>query len=553
MAIEAIVLVAAPAVADAAAVDSIRTVALTGQQAPGAPSGATFSASYILAGLNDAGQSAFIAQLAGTEVSDANSVGIWSDGSGSLALVARQGDHAPGTPSGVTFDAPGGFPFDVFGTPILNNLGQTAFSARLAGTGMLFDLGLWSEGSGSVALVARLGSQAPDTPSGVSYSFIDDFSLALNDAGQTAFGALLSGSGVDITNASGIWSERSGRLALVARGGRHAPGTPDDVNFESFALYRPLALNDAGQTAFFAYLAGSGVDDTNRVGVWSEGSGNLALVARSGTPAPGTASGVNFRLFAPPSLSNAGQAAFLAALDGVGVNSANERGIWVERSGGLTLIAREGSPAPGTPRAVRFSFFDDFYFHMNDAARIALRAYLTGSGVDLTNHEGIWSEGFGSLSLVARTGSHAPGTPSGVYFGDPSTSSFGTPLLNDAGQVAFIGYLNGTGVDSTNNFGIWATDRTGTLRLIVRTGDSLEVAPGDIRTIDFLESAAKGGFNNLGQLAFTAHFTDGSAGILVSNLVAIPEPCSDALLLAASILLLFAGRPGGRLRLPGPR
>jgi hypothetical protein len=145
MILGAIMFVAAtPAVANAAAVGSIRTVALTGQQAPGAPSGASFSASYLLAGLNDSGQTAFIAQLAGAEVSAPNSAGIWSEWSGSLALVARQGSHAPGMPSGVYFDAPGSFPFAVFGVPILNNLGQTAFSANLGGSGVLVDWGIWS-------------------------------------------------------------------------------------------------------------------------------------------------------------------------------------------------------------------------------------------------------------------------------------------------------------------------------------------------------------------------------------------------------------------------
>ena len=44
-------------------------------------------------------------------------------------------------------------------------------------------------------------------------------------------------------------------------------------------------------------------------------------------------------------------------------------------------------------------------------------------------------------------------------------------------------------------------------------------------------SGRTSGFNNLGQLAFAATFTDFSRGIFVSNRVAVPEPSS--LLLAA--------------------
>ena len=59
-------------------------------------------------------------------------------------------------------------------------------------------------------------------------------------------------------------------------------------------LVSRYALNNAGQTAFVAELSGSGVDGYNDDGIWSEGSGSLALVARSGDHAPGTPSGVNF-------------------------------------------------------------------------------------------------------------------------------------------------------------------------------------------------------------------------------------------------------------------
>ena len=118
----------------------------------------------------------------------------------------------------------------------------------------------------------------------------------LNNAGQTAFRAGLTGSGVDSTNDRGIWSEGSGSLALVARSGSQAPGTPSGVNFDAASIRSPV-LNDAGQTAFRAGLTGSGVDSTNNQGIWSEGSGSLALVARSGSQAPGTPSGVNFSGF----------------------------------------------------------------------------------------------------------------------------------------------------------------------------------------------------------------------------------------------------------------
>ena len=107
--------------------------------------------------------------------------------------------------------------------------------------------------------MARSGTQAPGTPSGVT--FRDIFFNSLNNAGQTAFLANLT------DGRAGIWSEGSGSLAPVALTGEHAPGTPSGV---SFGYYFDAVLNDAGQTAFYAELT----DGTT--GIWSKGSSGLA-------------------------------------------------------------------------------------------------------------------------------------------------------------------------------------------------------------------------------------------------------------------------------------
>ncbi len=73
-------------------------------------------------------------------------------------------------------------------------------------------------------------------------------------------------------------------LRTVAFSGDAAIGT--DVEFSYFSS--PL-INNTGQTLFHGVLAGStGVDRSNDAGIWSEGSGALALVVREGNNAPGT-------------------------------------------------------------------------------------------------------------------------------------------------------------------------------------------------------------------------------------------------------------------------
>ncbi len=520
-----------------ATASGLRTVALTGHPAPGTTGNVTYDnfGSYYdsLAGqffrgpvLNEAGQVAFRADLTGTGVTSNSNQGIWSEGSGSLSLVARTGSHAPGAPGGVNFRVD---PTLELYTPVLNRAGQTAFYGGLTDG----SVGLWSEGTGGLNLVARSGVQAPDAPDGAILSFstaLNPYHLdwpKLNDAGQTAFVGALTGAGVTSANNWGVWSNGPGGLELVARAGDHAPGAPFGVNYgvSTFAPFPSFlgALNGAGHVALWANLTGTGIVGNQSYGIWSGAPNSLALVTRSGSPAPAPP-GVTIDLpLGVTALNNAGQVAFAAALSGSGVTSTTNEGLWSTASGSLALMARKGSQAAGAPSGVNYLAFGPSYPVLNDGGRIAFRALVAGSGVDSSNQLGIWSDGLGELSLLARTGSPAAGTAENANFFD-----LHFPTLNSAGQTAFRANLSGDGVDFTNDRGIWATDQTGDLKLVVRTGDQLEVAPGDFRTLSDLDFATASGnadsrpsgFNNVGQLVFWASFTDGSEGVFVSNVVA---------------------------------
>jgi len=137
------------------------------------------------------------------------------------------------------------------------------------------------------------------------------------------------------------------------------------------------------------------------------------------------------------------------------------------------------------------------------------------------NDEGIWLGPARALTLVARKGNQAPGTPFGVIF-----SSLSYPALNDRGQVAFSGSLTGPGITSLNDHGIWVTDLTGAVTLLIREGDTLEIAPSDIRTVTRVafymtlsggDDGQPSGFNNFGQVAFEAEFDRGSSGIFLAS------------------------------------
>ena len=523
----------------------VRTVMLSGEQAPGTAGGVSFS-DFLEPVLNFGGRSAFIGNVTGAGVTTANDQGIWSEGAGGgLALIAREGSQAPDTAIGVNF-----FNFNATGIypPTLNSVGQTAFFADLSGAGVN-DFGIWSEGGGGgLSLVAREGDQAPGTDIGISFSGLLN-PLVLNDAGKLAFKGRVSGPGVGSLNEDGIWSKESvGSLTLVAREGDQAPDMAVGANFSGIG--NPV-LNGAGQMAFWGSVTGTGVNNSNDQGIWSDGGvGGLALVAREGDQAPGTPIGVVFggsnAIGINPVLNDAGQTALRSRLTGPGVTSSNDWGIWSEGGdGGLVLVAREGDQAPGTAIGVNFSSMN-YEPVLNGAGQVAYFAGLTGTGVTNDNNSGIWSEGGGGgLALVAREGDQAPGTPVGVTFADLSYPGGLPPLLNGVGQSAFVGKLTGPGVNNSSDLGIWAEDASGVLTLIVREGDVLDVDDGpgtDFRTISNLsflgdsnyltnhsgnEDGRPSAFNDRGQVAFQADLSGGTRGVFIANTIAEPGGSGD--------------------------
>jgi hypothetical protein len=184
---------------------------------------------------------------------------------------------------------------------------------------------------------------------------------------------------------------------------------------------------------------------------------------------------------------------------------------------------------------------------LSDSGKVAFRGFISGPGVDESNDEGIWSGKAGNLSPVALAGDHAPGAPAGVTF-DSFFPWNGALQMNAIGQSVFTAFLRDG--DFGAGIGIWATDVAGMLRKIVSTGDSLEIAPGDIRTIidlSFINDPSRGsdgrssGINNRGQIAFWAKFVGGDEGIFVSNVVAVPEP-TGMMLIALGAMALAVGR-----------
>lgn len=480
----------------------LRTVALSGKPAPGTDTVfANFSAVLnTFPSINNHGQVAFLASLSGD--TGFNSAGIWSEGTGALELVVRAGDPMPGRPASV---------FRQMRFIGLSDTGRVNFAEMALDT----LTGVWSkEGSNPLRHVAVVGQAAP----GTDLAF-DRFLLApsYNTVGNVA----VWGSRV------GLWTDRSGSLELVAKLGDIAPGT-NGATFNGD--FFPFEIDD-DQIAFFGFLTGSGVNSSNNLGLWTESDGGFELVARLGEQAPGAGGAVfaSFTTWAGTSSFPDSPKAFRALLDGSG----GRLSMWTFREGDIELVVQAGDVAPGTG--------EEFISFTSPAANDSGDVVFTGLNLARNPARGIWSTLGGELGLVVAVGDDVPGMTSKVF-----ALSAATPEINNLGQVAFAAGLVEQGIPGGLD-SLWVKDQRGELHMIAREGDQYEVAPGDVREFSRLvfgqipqsRNNQIPRFNDRGQLVFFAEFTDGSSGLFVSSPLIVPEPSSGALSLVVLFTAMF--------------
>lgn len=543
----------------------VQTVALSGGQPAGVASGAAYQSFYRPV-LNNAGEVAFWADmktgLAGVKYAD--SPGVWAGAAGQLRLVARTGSHAPGTPAGTNFSG--------MGSVLINDVGSVAFqgwlgtrspprrvadgtditqSALLDGTN---DTGIWLEKQGALRLALREGDVGTFGDSTFTFqrfgatlssaSYDTGPHLALSDSGLVAFFAEFGPNEPAGLRRYGIAVGDGDSVTISAITDVEIPQANGGV-FSYLATLGPV-VNQSGEVAFASTIKyPSGVAES---GTWVWGNGSLDLVARAGDPVPNPNTGneVILRPVRPPVINRAGDVAFLARSED------NRTAICAARNGILQVIALVGETGDEAASVAAFQTLKTPV--LNDAGAVAFRASSLQEPEAATalDDSGIWLSTGDGLRLVAREGQQAPGAPDGAVFGDFIISGpYGNgflelnnwvdPVLNGRGQVAFFARLREGGGD-----GLWAEDADGVLQLVARTGGVLELSPGDLRVIRELGSPPGNAsdrygigqtgngdgrpsiFNDRGQIVFSATFIDGSSGVFISNVAAVPEPTGMA-------------------------
>ena len=211
-------------------------------------------------------------------------------------------------------------------------------------------------------------------------------------------------------------------------------------------------------------------------------------------------------------MSSAGNVVFDCFLAGPGIDSTNNNAIFSSTGGALTLIARSApiGPGPNVEPGVQFSVFDDSQrFGINVKGEMPFPPTLAGPGIDSSNSAGLWTNVGGTLHVFwpkrealdpVRIWAQACTSPGQFEVNNMH------PVLNANGNSAFLGFLTGTGIDGTNDTGIW-TDVGGSLHLVAR---ELSQDPGPLG----LGSTTLGApfINASGQIGFLGRYVDSPSG-----------------------------------------
>jgi hypothetical protein len=326
--------------------NSIVEIARLGQSPPSGSGSFTF---LDLPYINASGQVAFNSFLAGTGATGSVDAAFRSDGVTTTEL-AREGQPT----SGGTLNSAI--------TSSFNSLGQAVLTTRVVGTPGTQNA-IYRADGGPLTEIARQGQPAG---SGLFNSFSD---ALINDVGQAAFVASLTGTARGTLDDSGIFLGNGSTITTIAREGQA-------VASGELGHLGDFMMNSAGQVSFGATTRNA-VGGTTGEGIFRGDGNQLTAIALTGQQAPGGTG--SFSQFLVQTMNSRGHIAFTAQLQ----NGPNlQEALILSDGSNLIEVARVGMPLLGsTVTQIVFNdwinyVYNDDHTGLNQHDQVVYRASL---------------------------------------------------------------------------------------------------------------------------------------------------------------------------------
>ena len=479
----------------------------------GIPAGAVW-ATFGVPSVNEVGQAVVLGTFKVGAVSTTAILGFEVADLGTMKVVVKKGDAAPGIAGAV---------MSALTDPLLGPDGSVAWIATLSGAVTLADnvaIFLDADGAGaaSAGVIARKGLIPAGT---LAWKAFASVALGGNAVAFTAVletktaGVSPGPGGVTTLTDSGLWvyNRTNSTMALALREGNPLLGST--VKTIGALAARPGSPGQGRGLAYdgdqdYTVLRVTLGDARQALGyIGQDGTGDFSYVA--GGDALGYGAGAKWQSFGLPT-QNSGSAAMafvgtVKALTGT-ATTLNNVAIFAEDDvnyEAARLVSK--GDAAGVSGGV-FSVFKD-PVSAGGRAVAFLGTMKVVPGITAADNDGVWSfSEVSGLDLVAREGFPAAEAGGGVWKAFTSLALpegrgplFVASLINRTGTT--LPALPGPGgITTANDMGLWATDSLGALRLLLQEGDA--IGASTVKTFVVLSSV-------VGSPAQTRSFNSGGS------------------------------------------
>jgi hypothetical protein len=499
---------------------SLAGIEIVASSGDASPDGNGQLSNLIAPSINEAGQLAFVAELAGTAGGTADNLAMFRRDSNGLTLIARRGGTFSGQPINTFFPTSTAIDADgtVSGTVVLGP--PNSF------------LSFFGDG-GSMTPMVVPGSSSPSGNNmllGVNHA-------AVNDTGFAVYQAAYFGDNPEVglyeRAPNGAVTTRVLRNIAAPRGGTINGFGPRFVINESNQIGAVLGIDTgSGIIQSASRIDGTTIHELAR-------DGDLALDGIT-TITKITSSRSSSNLTPIPMINDSGQVAFPAQY----VQPASRLGVFIADDAGASLVA-PGNSLPGG------STLED----------------VTLLGLSNSGQVGFWAEFFGGTDRVSGLYVADSSGPQLVALEDtptPTPGKFfrsfftGSSTQNANGQIAFLAELSDTANGAAAGRGLYFYDPEDGLQQIIRSGDALNGGTvvslffwGTVHNQTFqCPDTSLTGLNSVGQVAFAYQLDNGENGIAIWTDAGLPGDYNNDGTVDAADYTVWRNNLGSPIALP---